>query len=185
MGTWRSEAHDQVGQEEPPEGGRPATPWMESPLCTFLQNKRKHISRKRKKGLRRPHRKSCPRNRHTHALPCPPRKPLQLKPDAWELGLSVGEITDHGATQMHAPPLPAPVTLVESPHVPSRDQLLAPSTLPHVLSLFTMPLSFTAHKDVHTWSSCSGKQMKPRKTLIFQKLQPGWEPACSVPGGRQ
>lgn len=93
--------------------------------------------------------------------------------------------SDHGATQMHAPPLPAHVTLVEIPHVPSRDQLLAPSALPHVLSLFTMPLSFTVHKDVHTWSSCSGKQMKPRKTLVFQKLQPGWEPACSVPGGRQ
>lgn len=82
-----------------PRGRETSHTMVESPLCTFkkkwvLQNKRKHNSRKRKKGLRRPHRKSCPRNRHTHALPYPPRKPPQLKPDAWELGLSVGEITD-------------------------------------------------------------------------------------------
>lgn len=76
----------------------------------------------------------------------------------------------------------AHVTLLEIPHVRSREQLLAPP--PCLTSSFFSPRlsTFTAPKDVHTHSSCSGKQMKTRKTLIFQKLWPGWEPASSVPG---
>lgn len=171
MGTWRSEAHDQVGEEEPPEGGRPATPGMESTLCTFkkkwtLQNKRRRISIKRKKGLGRPHRKSCPRNRHTHAL--------APTAQAWCLGAWVIRGWDY-----------RPVGLLMWRcwrfHT-CAVKLLAPP--PGLTSSFFSPRlsTFTAPKDVHTRSSCSGKQMKPRKTLIFQKLWPGWEPASSVPG---
>lgn len=78
------------------------------------------------------------------------------------------------AAQMH-------VTLLEISHVHSREQLLAPSTLPHILFFFTTPLH------VHSSQGCAHMQLLLRETdgvqetLMVQKLWPGREP-CSVPG---
>ena len=58
------------------------------------------------------------------------------------LGYQWGRSQTHGAAQMLAPPLPAHVTLVAIAHMRSRDQLLAPSALPQVLSLFSFHYTF-------------------------------------------
>lgn len=119
---------------------------------------------------------------HMHT-PHLPRRPLQLNPDAQELGLSVGEyllfgFQSRGAAQTHTPTLArsrdwwrchtCTVWISGQPPLPS-----------HVNFLFTVPLHLQG-----PWLSTAlyGEQIKYRKTLIFHKLLPCGESACSVPG---
>lgn len=161
---------------------------MESSSCTFekkwvLQNKRNHISTKRKKSLLRRHRKSCSRSHHTCTPHTSPKNPT-VQPwctgavviSWWVPAIWIPEPWGCSNSHTHLGPFTwlwwrchtCTVWISGQPPLPS-----------HVNFLFTVPLHLQGPR---LSTALYGEQIKYRKTLIFHKLLPCRESACSVPG---